>query len=422
MKLIPTIAVVLCGLLLTAGCTTTPGGDNNTKLKITINDGAELTNSTTVTLRLEASGHDFSQMSMSNDKTTWSSWEKYNPDPKWTLTPGDGPKIVYLKVRNDAHKESKIANASIMLDMTAPTVTTTIPGRDAANLWYILPQINLTFSEPMFKPYDDMCPVNVATPHKSNNFALDKMVWLSPTKLICRVLEPLQPNVRYTAHLDSGLIDVAGNHVKPINWSFSSRTASISLVTKTMSRADETTDIFGQVKNTDNCSFKDVDLLFDLRDALMGHLSYMNITFNHVLVPGAVWPFALEVSDKNHVVKNVVITGGPNLMEGETYTTEVPYGGLSLSNMKGSYASGNKTYTLTGDVKNVLGGSTARIAVYASFLNASHPVDSINLVATGEHYMGASLGAGMTTTFEIQIGGESAKDIADYSAIVVGEL
>ncbi len=96
---------------------------------IIIDSGAAFTNSTTVTLTLscnDASG--CSQMQFSNDNVTYSTPEAYGTTKSWTLTSGDGEKIVYAKFKDTPGYWSIPYNDTIVLDTTPPTGTITING------------------------------------------------------------------------------------------------------------------------------------------------------------------------------------------------------------------------------------------------------------------------------------------------------
>ncbi|HUW22584.1 MAG TPA: Ig-like domain-containing protein, partial [bacterium] len=71
---------------------------------ILIDDGAESTDSTSVTLTLWASdsGSGVSKMQFSNDGVVFSSEEDYATSKSWTLTTGDGTKTVYVRHKDNA--------------------------------------------------------------------------------------------------------------------------------------------------------------------------------------------------------------------------------------------------------------------------------------------------------------------------------
>ncbi|MEW6069522.1 MAG: Ig-like domain-containing protein, partial [Candidatus Thermoplasmatota archaeon] len=98
-----------------------------TDLIITINDGAQFTNSTSVTLTLSASSNAY-EMCFSNDNSTWSLRETFASTKAWTLAGGDdGIRIVYFKCRSVSGNESKAACDTIILDTTAPTLEISKP-------------------------------------------------------------------------------------------------------------------------------------------------------------------------------------------------------------------------------------------------------------------------------------------------------
>ncbi|MEM2990217.1 MAG: hypothetical protein QXQ02_03430 [Halobacteria archaeon] len=89
---------------------------------ISINNGATYTNSTSVILSISASDPSgVSQMCVSNT-TLCSSWETYTTSKSWTLTSGDGTKIVYILFKdNIGNANSSPYSDSIILDTTPPT-------------------------------------------------------------------------------------------------------------------------------------------------------------------------------------------------------------------------------------------------------------------------------------------------------------
>ncbi|MEW6101610.1 MAG: interleukin-like EMT inducer domain-containing protein, partial [Candidatus Omnitrophota bacterium] len=71
---------------------------------LNINNGAHLTNSRNVTLKLQACDPEFtvSQICFSNDGQNWTSWENYISEKIWQLSEGEGLKTVYAKLKNSA--------------------------------------------------------------------------------------------------------------------------------------------------------------------------------------------------------------------------------------------------------------------------------------------------------------------------------
>ena len=102
-------------------------------LSISINSGANETNSTEVHLELfaldETSGVD--QVTFSTDGNTWSSWEPFTTEKSFTLPPNDGKKIVYFKVKDRAENIAAPVSAKINLRTTAPSDQTEPPGESS---------------------------------------------------------------------------------------------------------------------------------------------------------------------------------------------------------------------------------------------------------------------------------------------------
>jgi len=109
---------------------------------VSINNGNNYTNSTTVTLNLSATddvgvvGYYLSQ-SATIPAVSDSGWISvtsttgYNASVTYTLSSGDGEKIVYVWYKDAAGNVSSIVSDSIMLDTTTPVVTITSPTSSA---------------------------------------------------------------------------------------------------------------------------------------------------------------------------------------------------------------------------------------------------------------------------------------------------
>jgi hypothetical protein len=98
---------------------------------IIINGGAAYTNSTSVNLTLAATdpGSGVSQMQFSNNGSTWSSWEAYSTSKLWTLTTGDGTKMVYVQINDLNGNISAVLADTIILDTIAPTANSSSPAQ-----------------------------------------------------------------------------------------------------------------------------------------------------------------------------------------------------------------------------------------------------------------------------------------------------
>ena len=97
---------------------------------ITINSGAASTSSVNVTLTLTCSdANGCSQMKFSNDvdsEPNYSTPETYSATKAWSLSSGDGNKIVYAKFKDTIGNWSMAYSDSIQLDTTLPTGTISI--------------------------------------------------------------------------------------------------------------------------------------------------------------------------------------------------------------------------------------------------------------------------------------------------------
>ncbi|QJC52509.1 DNRLRE domain-containing protein [Paenibacillus albicereus] len=91
---------------------------------LSINGGAAAT--TTGSVLLSATGSDslssVDAMQLSSDGTSWSSWEPFATSKSYLLPAGDGPKTVYLRLRDAAGNVSDSISDTIELDTTPPVV------------------------------------------------------------------------------------------------------------------------------------------------------------------------------------------------------------------------------------------------------------------------------------------------------------
>ena len=95
-----------------------------------INDGASVTTSTTVTLKITASGDPASMKIWGINgvaSESAASWETFSATKQVTLPSGDGTKTVYVKVRDSVYNESAASSDSITLSTAIPTITITGP-------------------------------------------------------------------------------------------------------------------------------------------------------------------------------------------------------------------------------------------------------------------------------------------------------
>jgi hypothetical protein len=108
---------------------------------VIINESAYFTNSTTVTLTLNASAvlgspsDPDTQMCINNDNLTWTNWESYSSSVTWLLTDGDGEKTVYVSFRlNSTSLSSDASSSNITLDTTPPVLSLVTPSSNLTDI------------------------------------------------------------------------------------------------------------------------------------------------------------------------------------------------------------------------------------------------------------------------------------------------
>ena len=95
---------------------------------VTINDGAAATGSASVHIGLRSTGSSApSEVRISNDGVfDTEPWVPYAESIEWTLSPSEGTKTVYVRLRDANGIESDVATASIILDTAAPVINSVI--------------------------------------------------------------------------------------------------------------------------------------------------------------------------------------------------------------------------------------------------------------------------------------------------------
>jgi FtsP/CotA-like multicopper oxidase with cupredoxin domain len=114
---------------------------------ISINNGSRVTNSTSITLTLNATDpNGISKMQFSNDGVNYTIEENYAVTKAWTLTGGDEMKTVYVRFRDATLGGGNLHNpvsTNIILD-TTPPVTTAGP---VQGIYSVAPNVVLTSNE-----------------------------------------------------------------------------------------------------------------------------------------------------------------------------------------------------------------------------------------------------------------------------------
>jgi hypothetical protein len=110
-----------------------------------INAGAATTESRTVTLNNTTTNAPTQYMASESSAFTGATWQTYSTSPQFTLSAGEGQKIVYFKTKNDAG-ESNIVSDSIQLITSVPQgpeiTTTSLPNGVEGRPYYETLQVS----------------------------------------------------------------------------------------------------------------------------------------------------------------------------------------------------------------------------------------------------------------------------------------
>lgn len=119
---------------------------------IWINGGAGITNSTSVALSIHARdpepGSGISDMSLSGDNRTWGDWEPFETTRDFELPPGDGIKVVHMKLRDRAGNTATAASNGILLDTTPPSNLSIRMERGDSIASFLTVQLELEAADP----------------------------------------------------------------------------------------------------------------------------------------------------------------------------------------------------------------------------------------------------------------------------------
>ena len=101
---------------------------NQAEFSININSGVIYTNSQNVVVVSSVYNGSAQMIFSENADFSGASWESYVSSKSLILSSGDGAKTVYARFRDSNLAESKTVYDSIILDMTAPLVSASLPG------------------------------------------------------------------------------------------------------------------------------------------------------------------------------------------------------------------------------------------------------------------------------------------------------
>jgi hypothetical protein len=185
------------------------------RVTLSLNGGAPATKDPTVAATVVAtddlSGVDVMQFSA--DGATWLDPTPYTPTILWSFGPADGPKELWVRVRDRAGNLSVPAHAAIALDTVPPTVT----GRDpppGGTVAGVRPIFSIWFSEPIQQSTwtnFGLILQDSASTILQGTYAYDAA---SATGTFTPAVD-LQPGSPYVVSLGS-ITDLAGNPLVPI--------------------------------------------------------------------------------------------------------------------------------------------------------------------------------------------------------------
>ena len=141
---------------------------------VTINNDAQYTISTLVTLQAQASddqGSGIYQMRFHNEGDDWGIWMNYrSTDVSWTLESGDGTKRVYVQFKDNAGNLSPVYSDEIILDTEPPSGTITINENE---------QYTTSTSVTLYLSYPD--DMDISKVRYSNDGIWDTEKWEDPS-------------------------------------------------------------------------------------------------------------------------------------------------------------------------------------------------------------------------------------------------
>jgi hypothetical protein len=190
-------------------------------VSLRIQGGSAFISDPTVTLTIVAqdalSGVEV--MQVSTDGIAWTTWQPYAPTMLWSFPTGDGPKLLWVRVRDRSGNVSAVAQAQTVLDTVPPTVVGVSPA-DGTLVGSLRPLVRVTFSKPMVPTWWTTGGMTLhplgGGPDVSGTFTYDES---SRTGAFLPGVDLVSGTI-YQAQV-ANLYDVAGNRLAPYpTWSF----------------------------------------------------------------------------------------------------------------------------------------------------------------------------------------------------------
>lgn len=188
-------------------------------VSIALAGGKSTTNQLTVPLLLTAT-EDLSgvaEMALSPDGATFAAWQPFQATATWTLTPGDGTRAVWAKVRNGVGLESTIAVDTITIDTVPPSVIALDPAPGSTVIG-LRPRFTATFNEPINAT--SWTDLGLIVQSATGSLVTGTYSYDPPTRMGAFVpASNLQPGALYVINIGP-VRDLAGNDVAPLaSWS-----------------------------------------------------------------------------------------------------------------------------------------------------------------------------------------------------------
>ena len=192
---------------------------------VVIDGGAEITNTSAVTLSLAGSDPEafttgLTHMRFSNDGTTWSALQPYAATAAWTLGEGDGTKTVWVQYADGIGNLSAPASDAIVLDTKAPKAKKLTPKKNATGV-KTSTKVTFVASEALIKSTVTKRTVKLTAGGKTVKAKVSYKA--GSKKVVLKPKKALAPGTKYKVKISKKVTDVAGNSLATKGWKFTTR-------------------------------------------------------------------------------------------------------------------------------------------------------------------------------------------------------